>query len=341
MNYLIITFDGFGDGVIYQPFLKYICEKNPRSLFFCTSNRFLVDKNLNSKIGTLSNLRLIDDVFRKFSREYWDSIRMFITENKINTIINFRIIGRNFEPNYYEFKEYLSNHNTRVDFYDDESLADEEKLNVNIREIIKSLLNKAFNVTYVNTTFNLKSFFPPNDNASSIVINFHSRGTFKLWEPSNWSGLISTIVLEDKEVRIFDGHDEQEKLYTRKIVDMLSTQIQAKIKIVIQYNLYEIGKILQNTFLLVSVDSGFVHLADSIGINTLGIYVTTSPVMWGGVTDKFHYISSKHMLKCKNFYPYFGMCMNDKKKCEEILHRDDISVSDVLMKINKIYGQKN
>ena len=93
--------------------------------------------------------------------------------------------------------------------------------------------------------------------------------------------------------------------------------------------------------MLISVDSGLIHLCDSIGIRSLGIYITTSPIMWGGVSDKFNYIKSKHMANCKNFYPLFGMCMNKKKKCTIISgNKDDIDVKMVLEKAKQIYYEK-
>ena len=106
-------------------------------------------------------------------------------------------------------------------------------------------------------------------------------------------------------------------------------------------NLYDLGRLLQDTFIVISVDSGVVHFSDAIGINSLGIYITTAPLMWGGVTNRFHYVSSNHMFDCKNFYPPFGMCMNNKFKCKEISQgKDDISVETVLEKINQIYNER-
>ena len=44
MNYLITTFDGFGDGVIYYPVFREVGNKIPKSEFFYTSNLFFQDK---------------------------------------------------------------------------------------------------------------------------------------------------------------------------------------------------------------------------------------------------------------------------------------------------------
>ena len=47
------------------------------------------------------------------------------------------------------------------------------------------------------------------------------------------------------------------------------------------------------------------------------------------------------MFTCRNFYPYFGMCMNNKKKCEEISNgRDDIIISDIVKIVEQIFYEK-
>lgn len=91
-----------------------------------------------------------------------------------------------------------------------------------------------------------------------------------------------------------------------------------------------------------SIDSGLLHLSDSLNKKSLGIYTTTSPKVWGGISSRFHYVTSKHMLTCKNYNDSFGMCINNKKKCSNISgKRDDIDVEIVFKKIKKILNEKN
>ncbi len=336
MNCLITTFDGLGDGIIYYTFFKRICEKYPDSLFFITSNILFADSNLSSVLKLPVNLKIIDDSFRKFYKDHWNQIRSFIVKNNINTVINLRVIGRKFEHDYYEFKTQV--YNNRLSFYDDETLDESEKLNRNIREILKSLFRKVFGEKIYYDTTILGKLFPLGVHPSYTVINFHSRGVFKLWEPEKWAEVISFLINKNKKVRVFSGFDENEKAYTKKVLNFLPDYIKLDVKIIDQNDLCAVFKNVQNSLLLVSVDSWSIHFADTIGVNVLGIYTTTSPIMWGGVTDRFRYITSNHLFKCKNFYPYFGMCINNKQKCEEIDGiKDDISVSDVLEKIRKIY----
>lgn len=342
MNYLIVTFDGFGDGVMYYPIFKEVGDKMSESLFFYTSNIFFSDNIIQKKIQIPSNFKTIDSDFRKFPKKYWKEIGGFLKKNDIRAVINLRTDGRRFEKDYYGFKDWVSTLNNKIGFYDEEILAADEKIDTNIRDIMLKIIQKGINRKLIYDTSILKTLFPVIKGSNNILINMHSRGVFKLWEPEKWIRLISFLVLSNKKIKIHEGFGEKEKLYTQRVVSGLSVSVRNKIEILKPINLYELGKSLQDIFLLISVDSGLIHLGDSIGIKLLGIYVTTSPIMWGGVSNRFSYVSSRHMLSCKNFYPFFGMCMNKKKKCEIISNGgDDIDIETLLEKVNQIYHEKN
>ncbi len=341
MNYLLITFDGFGDGIMYYPIFKEIGKKMSKSLFLYTSNIFFSDESMKEKIQIPSNFISTKDSFRKFPKSSWKKTNTFLKNNNVDVIINLRTISRRFEKDYYDFKEYLISKDSNIIFYDDELLTDKEKLDTNIRNIILKIIQKGTGKKLPYSTSTLKSLFQPVMDSNRILINMHSGGSFKSWESKKWTKLISSLVLSNKKVGVYEGFSENEKLYTKEVIENLPAPIRNKPLILRATNLYELAILLQNSFVLVSVDSGLIHLADSIGITSIGIYITTSPFMWGGITNKFHYVNSDHMLDCKNFYPFFGMCINNKQKCEEISQgKDDITVGSVLEKINEIYHEK-
>ena len=338
MNYLITTFDGFGDGVIYYPVFREIGDKMSKSKFFYTSNLFFSDSDIRRKINLPLNFRVVGNEFRKLAKENWEITYDFLENHNIKKVINLRFIGKKFEKDYYGFKQWVNFKNSDIVFFDDENLRDEKMVNINARNIILLIIEKAFNVKLSYSPNILKQVFPPNKQSDSILINVHSRGVFKLWEANKWAELISSLALSNKEIKICEGFGDIEKSYVNKVVRRLQPNIKNKIEIIKSSSLGDIIGHLRGTFLLISIDSGLIHFADSIEINSLGIYLTTSPKMWGGVTNKFRHIESNHMYFCKNFYPHFGMCMNNKIKCEEISNgRDDILVSDVLKKIDPFF----
>lgn len=341
MNYLISTFDGFGDGVIYYPVFREVGNKIPKSEFFYTSNLFFQDNGIRNKINLPPNFSVIGNEFRKFPKKDWENIYDFLEKNDIKVVINLRFIGRKFEKDYYDFKQWVTLKNSNIVFFDNESLLDDEKINVNVRNIILLIIEKAFKIKLSYNLNMLKEVSQPNKQSDSILINIHSRGTFKQWEVNKWAELISSLTLSDKKTKIYEGFGDLEKSYSNRVIENLQQNTRNKIEVISPLSLGELVEYLRNTFLLISIDSGLIHLADAIGIDSLGIYLTTSSRMWGGITDRFHCVESKHMSSCKNFYPYFGMCINSKVKCEEISgEKDDVSTSDVLSKVDQIFYEK-
>lgn len=89
--------------------------------------------------------------------------------------------------------------------------------------------------------------------------------------------------------------------------------------------------------LFISVDSGFLHTATGLGITTLGIYITTSPIIWGGYSSFFNSVKSPHMDSCEFFDKNLGMCRNGRDECPLVTaNTDGIEVKDILSKINLI-----
>lgn len=335
-NYLIITFDGLGDGVIYYPIFKELLRSNPHSIFFCTNNKFLSNNN-----GIIKNKRfhIIDECFRKFPKEKWQQIYDFILKNNVTKIFNLRFIGLKYEKDYYSFKKWIKRKNKQLHFYDDQVLKKQDILNKNVRYIIKKIVFGSSSVKIANRHFPLR--FKRDKNTRSILINPHTRGTFKLWENKKWVDLINNLSRYYK-VKFYSGFSKEEIIESKKILSKLSLRARKLVTVISNEDLITENN-LKDVFLLISVDSGVIHICDSLDwINIIGIYLTTSPLMWGGVSPRFSFLSSKHMLKCKNYYPYFGMCMNNKKKCQEIYgKKDDVEIQDVIDKVNKIYEKKN
>ncbi len=340
-NYLISTFDGLGDGVIYYPIIRSVAEGNPRNLFYCATNLFFSDKDILEKLDLPKNIKFVTEEFRKFPEENYNYILNFLSENNIKKIINLRFIGRDFEKGYFKFKDHAESNNLDLNFYDSENISFFES-NHNARSVVLKIFENTLGGEIKYNEFILKTIFPVSDDSDAIFINMHSRGDFKLWNINKWSEVISSMVFYGKKVYVYDGYDEKEKEYTRKVFDNLSQIVKGKINLLVDSNLLDLISTLQKAKLLISVDSGLIHLADAVGVESIGIYLTTSPRMWGGVTEKFHFVQSLHMRNCKKFYKQFGMCMNGKKKCEEIEgESDDIDIHEIFNIVNNIYEKEN
>ena len=107
---------------------------------------------------------------------------IFLKIITLKIVINLRFIGRRFEKDYYDFKEWVSLKNSDVIFFDEENLQKDEKINVNVRNIIVRIIEKALKIKISYNSNTLKEVFRPNKQAGDILINLNSRGPFKQWE---------------------------------------------------------------------------------------------------------------------------------------------------------------
>lgn len=76
-------------------------------------------------------------------------------------------------------------------------------------------------------------------------------------------------------------------------------------------------KILKSAKLLISHDTYSIHLSSLLSIPTVGIYISTDPVIWGSYNNPhFTYISSA--IKCKNEKNGCGNCIHFHTSCPDI-----------------------
>ena len=88
---------------------------------------------------------------------------------------------------------------------------------------------------------------------------------------------------------------------------------------------------LADTKCLVSTDSWPIHAASGLGVKTIGLYIVTSPVTWGGGADSCLAVESAHLGRCDKFDSGLGICRNGYMECPLIERDGDgIEIVDVL-----------
>ncbi|MCB1180469.1 MAG: glycosyltransferase family 9 protein [Chlamydiia bacterium] len=114
-----------------------------------------------------------------------------------------------------------------------------------------------------------------------VICHLYSGGVFahlKMWEKSNWKRLILSLLNEGFEV-ILTGGDRE-----KKALDLFIREMENKhVKSIAGCPLEETVKILKNSFCLISVDTGIMHLASILGCHVIALHGPTSPLHWGGV----------------------------------------------------------
>jgi len=159
----------------------------------------------------------------------------------------------------------------------------------------------------------------PVDAQRIVVINVNAGHTFleRRWPANRFSELVSTLAVEDDCVFCFIGNSGE--------FDYVSSVIRGTgcsdrcINTAGSLSLPELAALLQRSEVLVSNDSGPLHLAAALGIPTVGLYGPESPEFYGAFqSDSENLYKGISCSPCMNIYaakqfrcPYDAQCMKE------------------------------
>lgn len=166
----------------------------------------------------------------------------------------------------------------------------------------------------------------PLEDAPIIGINVNAGDTFleRRWSPERFAALVAGLSREPGALFVFTGIAE-ERSYVQSVIDRAGCSERC-VNASGDLSVPELGALLKRCSLLVSNDSGTLHLAAALGTPTIGLYGPESPRFYGttGEGNSILY-SGISCSPCMNIYsaksfrcPYDSQCMKE------------IPVSDVL-----------
>lgn len=166
-----------------------------------------------------------------------------------------------------------------------------------------------------------------------IAINVNAGSTFleRRWSPERFAELISRLALETDFEFMFTGTNEEQE-YVRQVIERTSCP-QRCFNLAGLLSIPELAALLQRCELLISNDSGPLHLAAALRVRCIGLYGPESPDFYGPLGESSHVIYKRiECSPCMNIYdaksfqcPYSARCMKE------------ISVAEVEAAVKEIY----
>lgn len=334
MNALIVNCCGMGDGLIEVPFLKHLETAIPSLKYFHTDGILFRDRAFLRRLTLASCVGVVPGIWRKFYRQHWNEILTFMRANEVMVVVNLRHIGPVFDAHYFAFRDAHRDNSSFLEF----SFSTQDREVANIRNKITSLFQSAklsdgcHDRQYLKRL--LRSQQPPS--VDHIGINVHTGSTFKRWPRHKWHELCRTLLMRGARVTAFAGHTEHEQQFSESVFADFRRKHPDSFAVVGSTDVSQVLEHLSGMGCLVSTDSWPVHAATGIGIKTVGLYIVTSPVLWGGDPPYAFPVESRHLPRCENFEEVLGVCRNRYVTCPLIEREGDgIEVSDVLTAIER------
>lgn len=153
------------------------------------------------------------------------------------------------------------------------------------------------------------------DSQKLVVINPFTKWQSKSWDIQKYAALGDALV-EKFNVNIVISGSYEDKQQGEIICQMMR---QPALNLIGKTEIGELAALLKHSSLLISADSGPVHLANALGIQTITLFGPTSPQRTGA------YLSGNAIVcKEKDCAPCF------KKKCKTLFCMREIEVEDVI-----------
>ncbi|MDI6804828.1 MAG: glycosyltransferase family 9 protein [Bacteroidota bacterium] len=162
-----------------------------------------------------------------------------------------------------------------------------------------------------------KKMFPFLSNEPYIVLHPLSGWKYRNWKMQNYADLINRIIDVTKVQVVIIG-SEEEKL----IGEQLKMQIRNKTKIttVFEAELENVMHYLSNTLLFIGNDSGPLHLASALGVQSIGLFGPAPPELTAPQNKQnFYFYKKVDCSPCKQIN-----CIRPYNTCMDLIQVDEV-----------------
>ncbi|HJU10199.1 MAG TPA: glycosyltransferase family 9 protein [Candidatus Binataceae bacterium] len=126
--------------------------------------------------------------------------------------------------------------------------------------------------------------FSPTDYVVLHLWPGGSAAKLKEWPLGRWIALAEDLAADNHEV-VLTGSENQ-RLLNDSVKDLIKASLRSRVKNLAGSSLHETVWVLSRARLVVSVDTGVMHLAAALGVPLIALHGPSSPLRWGPVSDK-------------------------------------------------------
>lgn len=176
-------------------------------------------------------------------------------------------------------------------------------------ERVRQLFSKAlhYDHTDLSVDYGLSSLCTKKSSNNNYLVFLHSTTwDSKLWPEKYWVQLVKKVIEKGYKVKLPSGNAVE-----KERADRIGQKIEG-VEIFPRLSIKKIAELLFNAQAVVSVDTGFGHLAAALNIPTVSIYGATNPRLTATYGDY-----QKHLIADYACAP----CM--KRSCSQLVHSED------------------
>ena len=277
----ILATAAIGDTIIMSGVVNSIKKKYPNSkiILFCGASNYEVAKLLSNidKIEKLPIKNIIKsiEIIRQYKFDIWID---FGPWPRLNALLS-HFADALFKIGFKTEKQH------RHYIYDDYILHSD-------------YIHEHENYCNLIQLINIEKFEQPNLQLSShtnfdnlqkyVVLHFFAGGSkadLKQLKDEQWKDIIEYLILKNYQIYLTGALSDYKKL------EEFILQCQVSVKNMAgKLSLNETAHLLKTAKLVISIDTGIMHLASALNVNLISIHGPTSPKRWGPLSENSHSI---------------------------------------------------
>lgn len=311
-RFLIINFNGIGNGIWILPMLKRLEEVAPHCQYFHIHNPVFDSSEFMKWMDLKNFLGTVPTTWRRFDPQDWQQIKEFLARNSIDLIINLRNEGPLRDLGYFKFKTEMVQ--SEVEFWelDHPEIASRYVRRHLLLDQINLLTSHGIDLTSFNRRW-LRDYFAWRSDSlpGQRRIGFFTGASqeVKTWPAHQWLAL-GRMLLDrtDFSLTVYSGQVERELVLAQTVAEQLQADFPTRCNVIKEQTLESLCSHLSELDFIVSNDTSCVHIAAALDIPTIGLYFSTDSAIWGGLNEKFVPVQSQTGLACPSFKLDAGNC---------------------------------
>ncbi|MGH9890377.1 MAG: glycosyltransferase family 9 protein [bacterium] len=309
---LILNYNGLGNGIYTLLLLKRLEElREGYSYFHIQSPGFTPE--ITQWLGLKNCLGVVPSIWRRVRRADWDAIRSFIFDNHIDLVVNLRKEGPTRDVGYFQFKREVAPGGVEFWELEHRPLLYPTVHQHAVLDIVGMFASRGIDLTGFNRYLLrdlVASLGGLEEKRKRIGFFTGSSQTVKMWSACRWLGLGKMLLDEtDFSISVYAGQTEMELSLAGEIVNQLeSGSVGGRCALVAGLSLKSLCIHLGGLDLVISNDTGAVHIAAALNLPTIGLYFSTDAIIWGGFSDNFTPTQSQFGLSCPELKRDTGSC---------------------------------
>ncbi len=316
---LIINNNGIGNAVIALPSIALLARSMGNVSFWHLENVAFESKLISGALGFDGYRGSVPSIWRRFPCRHQDAMLTFMRERRINLLLNIRLSCPSEDSSFFLFRSRIEALGIRCwDLYQLGDVIFSQPVGASIWNLVNrglgSLMTARPDLLWLS---GVKPTEGRYDYPKTVAFFMGASQPKKRWPEERWAQL-SQCVLQSTPYHLafLPGSTDTELAAARRIEARVRKGFNHRMSLCVTMSLDQLITVLSRSQAVVTNDTVTSHLAASLGIPTVALYLVTASKIWRPLSRApFCAVQSQRAIECSEM-KMDGTCSRFYSECQ-------------------------